>query len=77
MFSDDRTFSFKQHSHLCLRKPHGLVFYTNLQPYFALRLVKYDFALIFSHSLSYGTHAPCGPLSGDMGKVGNSDKKAE
>ena len=31
----------------------------------------------YNHSLSYGTHAPCGPLSGDMGKVGIPDNKAE
>ena len=31
----------------------------------------------YIHSLTYGTHAPCGPLSGDMGKVGIPDNKAE
>jgi hypothetical protein len=30
-----------------------------------------------SIALSYGTQAPYGPLSGDMGKVGIPDNKAE
>jgi hypothetical protein len=34
----------KQFRHLCLREPHGLVFYTHFQPDFAFRLVKHDFA---------------------------------
>ncbi len=68
MFSDDRTFSFKQHSHLCLCKPHSLFFYTNFQPHFAFRLVKHDFALVISHSLILWKACPLRAPVGGYGK---------
>ena len=46
----------KQFRHLSLREPHGLVFYTHLQPDFTFRLVKHDFAPVFVPDLVATLH---------------------